>query len=120
RVSFGTFSFMRTIEEYAHKLAEQPTDIVVLGIGENTHLAFNDPHAAAFDDPEVVKVVELDGDCRRQQVADGCFGAVEDVPRQAMTVTIPGLMRAEYIFGVVPGARKAEAVRLTLTEEISE
>jgi glucosamine-6-phosphate deaminase len=119
-VSFRTFSFMRTIEEYTHLLTVQPTDIVVLGIGENTHLAFNDPHVALFDDPEVVKVVELDEACRAQQVGDGCFGVIGEVPRRAMTVTIPGLMRAEYIFGVVPGARKAEAVRRTLTEEISE
>jgi glucosamine-6-phosphate deaminase len=123
RVSMRSFSFMRTIQEYAHKLAREPMDIVVLGIGENTHLAFNDPHAALFDDPELVKVVELDEACRAQQVGevgDGCFGALEEVPRRAMTVTIPGLMRAEYIFGVVPGARKAEAVRRTLYEEVSE
>src|SRR5580658_7715052 len=119
-VPFRTFSFMRTIQEYAHILAEQPMDIVVLGIGENTHLAFNDPHAALFDDPELVKVVELDEDCRAQQVGDGCFGALEEVPLGAMTVTIPVLMRAEYIFGVVPGAGKAEAVRRTLYEEVSE
>ncbi len=120
RVSFRTFSFMRTIHEYAYKLAREPTDIVVLGIGENTHLAFNDPHVAMFEDPELVKEVELDEACRAQQVGDGCFGTLEEVPRRAMTVTIPGLMRAEYIFGVVPGARKAEAVRRTLTGEISE
>jgi glucosamine-6-phosphate deaminase len=120
KVWMREFSFMRTIEEYAHKLLRAPTDIVVLGIGENTHLAFNDPHVALFEDPELVKEVELDEACRGQQVADGCFGALGEVPRRAMTVTIPGLMRAEYVFGVVPGARKAEAVRRTLTEEISE
>ena len=120
RVQLREFSFMRTIQEYAHKLTRESTDIVVLGIGENTHLAFNDPHVALFEDPELVKEVELDEACRAQQVGDGCFGALEEVPRRAMTVTIPGLMRAEYIFGVVPGARKAEAVRRTLTEEINE
>jgi glucosamine-6-phosphate deaminase len=120
RVQLREFSFMRTIQEYAHKLTRESTDIVVLGIGENTHLAFNDPHVAMFGDPELVKEVELDEACRAQQVGDGCFGALEEVPRRAMTVTIPGLMRAEYIFGVVPGARKAEAVRRTLKEEINE
>jgi len=126
KVPFGDVSYMgpcetmRMIEEYAHKLAGQPTDIVVLGIGENTHLAFNDPHAALFDDPEVVKVVELDEACRAQQVRDGCFIALEEVPRRAMTVTIPALMRAEYVFAVVPGKNKALAVKRTLSEAVSE
>jgi glucosamine-6-phosphate deaminase len=120
-VSFmGPCENMRICEEYAYQLAVQPTDIVVLGIGENTHLAFNDPHVALFDDPEVVKVVELDEACRAQQVRDGCFIALEEVPRRAMTVTIPALMRADYVFGVVPGKNKAEAVKRTLSEEVSE
>jgi glucosamine-6-phosphate deaminase len=120
RVFFRRVAFMRTSEEYAHLLARHPPDIVVLGIGENTHLAFNDPHVALFDDPEVVKVVELDEDCRAQQVHDGCFMALEEVPQRAMTVTIPVLMRAEYVFAVVPGKNKAEAVRRTLNEDVSE
>src|ERR1700749_184010 len=107
---------MRDWFEYAPKLGEQPTDIVVLGIGENTHLAFNDPHVALFGDPEVVKEVELDEDCRRQQVNDGGFATLEEVPRRAMTVTIPALMRAEYVFAVVPGRNKSAAVRYTLEE----
>ncbi|HUB61382.1 MAG TPA: 6-phosphogluconolactonase [Puia sp.] len=119
-VSFRQVFYMRDCAQYGALLAAQPTDIVVLGIGENTHLAFNDPHAALFDDPEMVKVVELDEACRAQQVHDGCFGALAEVPRRAMTVTIPGLMRAGYVFGVVPGAGKAEAVRHTLTEGVSE
>jgi len=120
-VSFmGLCENMRICEKYAYQLAVQPTDVVVLGIGENTHLAFNDPHVALFHDPEVVKVVELDEDCRAQQVRDGCFAALEDVPRRAVTVTIPALMRAEYVFAVVTGENKAEAVRRTLTEEVSE
>lgn len=126
KVAFGEVSFMRLYEnmriceKYAYQLAKQPMDVVVLGIGENTHLAFNDPHAALFNDPEVVKVVELDEDCRAQQVRDGCFAALEEVPRRAMTVTIPALMRADYVFAVVPGKNKAEAVRHTLLEEINE
>jgi glucosamine-6-phosphate deaminase len=120
RVPFRDFAFMRTFEEYAHRLAGVTMDIVVLGIGENTHLAFNDPHAASFDDPELVKVVDLDEACRTQQVNDGCFGLLEEVPRRAMTVTIPGLMRAENVFAIVPGQNKAEAVRRTLYEEVSE
>jgi glucosamine-6-phosphate deaminase len=120
RVAFREVFLMEDFGAYAALLKVRPTDIVVLGIGENTHLAFNDPHAALFDDPELVKVVELDEACRGQQVGDGCFGGLEEVPRRAMTVTVPGLMRAEYIFGVVPGKNKAEAVRRTLYEEVSE
>jgi glucosamine-6-phosphate deaminase len=115
----GVF-YMRDCHEYAGLLEDNYVDIVVLGIGENTHLAFNDPHVALFDDPEVVKMVELDEACRAQQVHDGCFMALEEVPRQAMTVTIPALMRAEYVFGVVPGKNKALAVRRTLSEVVSE
>ncbi len=120
RVPFRRVALMRTFEEYAHLLAQEPTDIVVLGIGENTHLAFNDPHVALFDDPELVKVVELDEVCRAQQVHDGCFMALEEVPRRAMTVTIPALMQPEYVFVVVPGKNKAEAVAHTLREKVSE
>lgn len=112
--------YMKDCQEYAALLAREPMDIVVLGIGENTHLAFNDPHAALFDDPVLVKEVELDEACRAQQVHDGCWEALEQVPRRAMTVTIPALMGGEYVFGVVPGAGKAQAVRRTLYEEVSE
>jgi glucosamine-6-phosphate deaminase len=118
RVPFREVFYMRNCKQYSGLLASHPTDIIVLGIGENTHLAFNDPHVARFDDPELVKIVELDEDCRRQQVNDECFVALDAVPRQAMTVTIPGLMRADHIVGVVPGARKANAVKNTLLEEI--
>lgn len=105
---------------YAGLLAAHWMDIVVLGIGENTHLAFNDPHVARFNDPEIVKIVELDDACRRQQVNDGCFESFEAVPARAMTVTIPVLMRARFVIGVVPGERKAKAVALTLKEKIGE
>ena len=120
RVSMREVFYMTDCAEYAGLLAAHPVDIVVLGIGENTHLAFNDPGVARFDDPELVKVVELDADCRVQQVNDGCFGSLEEVPRRAMTMTIPGLMSAGYIFGVVPGGRKALAVKHTLLGEIGE
>jgi glucosamine-6-phosphate deaminase len=120
KVPFREVSYLGSCGQYAALLAAKPTDIVVLGIGENTHLAFNDPHVALFDDPELVKVVELDEDCRAQQVHDGCFMALEEVPRQAMTVTIPALMRPEYVFAVVPGKNKAEAVTHTLGDDISQ
>ncbi|HTR28711.1 MAG TPA: 6-phosphogluconolactonase [Puia sp.] len=112
--------YMRDRETYTELLRKNKMDIVVLGIGENTHLAFNDPHVALFDDPELVKVVELDEACRAQQVNDGCFTAIGEVPRQAITVTIPVLMRADYIVGVVPGKNKTWAVARTLREKIVE
>ncbi|HLI92494.1 MAG TPA: glucosamine-6-phosphate deaminase [Puia sp.] len=105
---------------YARLLEQHPPDIVVLGIGENSHLAFNDPHAALFDDPLTVKVVELDANCRRQQVNDGCFATIEEVPTHALTLTIPALMQAGSVFGIVPGKRKAAAVWHTLHSEICE
>jgi glucosamine-6-phosphate deaminase len=100
---------------YATLLDIYQTDIVCLGIGENTHIAFNDPHVADFDDYDMVKVVQMDEECRLQQVHDGCFPTLDAVPEQAITLTIPALFRAKYAFCMVPGKRKADAVHLTLT-----
>lgn len=99
---------------YAALLAAAPLDLVCLGIGENGHLAFNDPPVADFADPETVKPVELDEACRRQQVSDGCFPALADVPRRALTLTIPALLGARRLVATVPGQRKAAAVRAAL------
>ncbi len=104
---------------YASLIAEKPIDIVCLGIGENGHIAFNDPPVADFDDPEIMKVVELDHACRQQQVNDGCFGALEEVPNKALTLTIPTLMQGHYLYCVVPGKTKREAVSKTLNHETS-
>lgn len=105
-------------DRYAALLGEAPLDLVVLGIGENGHLAFNDPHVADFDDPAAVKAVELDEACRQQQVNDGCFTALEQVPSSALTLTIPTLLGATRLFCVVPGRTKSEAVGRTLHEAI--
>lgn len=99
---------------YAALLAESPIDIVVMGIGENGHIAFNDPWVADFADSRAVKVVQLDAVCRQQQVNDGCFPAIDCVPTHAMTLTCPTLAAAAYQFCVVPGATKAAAVRRTV------
>lgn len=107
-------------ERYASLLKQYPTDIVCLGIGENTHLAFNDPHVAFFDDPKTVKVVDLDMDCRKQQVNDGCFQAIDDVPEFALTITIPALFRSTYAYAIVPGSAKANAIYHTINSAISE
>lgn len=103
---------------YTRLLRQHPTDIVCMGIGENCHIAFNDPHVADFNDPLVVKVVDLDDACRQQQVNDGCFGTLREVPTQAITLTVPALLRAPHIFCMVPGPTKAGAVWHTLHEEI--
>ncbi len=104
---------------YAGLLAESPIDVVCLGIGENGHIAFNDPPVADFADPYLIKPVELDDDCRRQQVNDGCFPDFASVPRHALTLTIPALMSGRELFCMVPGPRKAAAVRDTLRGPIS-
>jgi len=104
---------------YAGLLQQQPIDIVCMGIGENCHIAFNDPHVADFTDPAWVKVVDLDHACRQQQVNDGCFDTLSDVPTHALTLTIPALMAAASVFCMVPGANKADAVCHTLVDEVS-
>jgi glucosamine-6-phosphate deaminase len=105
---------------YAALLKSAPIDIVFMGIGENAHIAFNDPGAADFKDPKTVKVVELDSVCRRQQVNDGCFAEFDDVPLRALTLTIPALLQAQRIFCVVPAKTKANAVYNSLSGEITE
>lgn len=106
--------------EYESLLRRYPADLVALGFGENGHLAFNDPPYAKFDDPVWVKVVELEGKSRRQQVGEGHFRTLDEVPKQAVTLTIPALLAAKEILAIVPEARKAEAVRACLTKPVSE
>ena len=104
---------------YAGLLAATHPDLALLGIGENGHLAFNDPPVADFDDPRAVKVVELDDVCRHQQVHDGMFPSLGLVPLLAITVTLPPILRTPRLLLSVPGATKAEAVRRTLRDPIS-
>lgn len=104
---------------YSKLLQRYPPDIVCMGIGENGHIAFNDPPVADFADPLMVKVVELDGSCRRQQVNDGCFASLQEVPTHAITLTVPALMAGRYVYCMVPGKLKAEAVYNTLKQEIA-
>ncbi|SDO56958.1 glucosamine-6-phosphate deaminase [Paenibacillus sp. yr247] len=104
---------------YANLLQEAPIDIVCMGIGENGHIAFNDPPVADFQDPKLIKPVELDEACRRQQVNDGCFPAMNDVPTHALTLTIPALMSGAALFCMVPGTTKYAAVQQTLGGTIS-
>lgn len=108
-----------TAREYASLLNANPPDLCLAGIGENGHIAFNDPPVADFNDPLDVKVVELDHACRVQQVADAAFAKIEDVPQRALSLTVPRLFRTPVIVLSVPGPRKAEAVRATIEGPIA-
>ena len=107
-------------DRYQQLLLNSPMDLCVLGVGENGHVAFNDPAVADFEDPRLVKTVALDDVCRNQQVNDGCFAKLDDVPKAAMTVTVPGLMRAKALFCIVPAKTKAAAIARLLNGEINE
>ena len=104
---------------YGDLLLQEPMDIACVGIGENGHLAFNDPPVADFNDPALVKVVDMDDACREQQFRDGVFADIQSVPKEALTTTIPAILRSNTILCVVPGTHKAVAVWKTLRNEIS-
>lgn len=106
--------------EYAQLLRAHPADLCAMGIGENGHIAFNDPPFAEFDDPVWVKVVRLDQISRQQQVGEGHFGGLDEVPTHAITLTIPALLAAKRVLCIVPEARKADAVFETVNGPISE
>ena len=106
-------------QRYAQLLDLHPLDLCCLGIGENGHLAFNDPPVADFEDDRDVKVVVLDASCRQQQVDEGHFATFDDVPERAVTVTIPALLRAKRVLAVVPEARKAAPVRAAVEGPVS-
>ncbi|MEA5016729.1 MAG: glucosamine-6-phosphate deaminase [Candidatus Limiplasma sp.] len=109
----GDMSPEEACAAYARQLLETPPDAVFLGIGENGHLAFNDPGEADFFEAATVKIVQLDEACRQQQVNDGCFATLADVPQRAITLTIPMLMRIPHALCIVPGETKARALQMT-------
>ncbi len=109
----------QTAQEYAEKLRAANPQLCLLGIGENGHLAFNDPGVANFTDPLDAKIVDLDAECRQQQVAEGWFTSVDKVAKSAITLTIPALLRVPRLIVSVPGQRKAGIVRRTLSDPIS-
>jgi glucosamine-6-phosphate deaminase len=104
---------------YSELLAAKPIDLICLGIGENGHIAFNDPPVADFEDPQLVKIVELDEACRHQQVNDGCFPTFDAVPKHAFSLTVTVFRRARRLSIHVPGPRKAAAVKATLEDRVS-
>lgn len=107
-------------EQYAKLLREYPTDLVCMGIGENGHIAFNDPGEANFFDEKLIKKVVLDEVCRQQQVNDGCFPSLEKVPQYAFSLTVPALFQADHLFCVVPAKTKRQAVTRTVYDPVSE
>ncbi len=104
---------------YADLLAKNPPDFAVLGIGENGHLAFIDPPFCDFNDPQPVKVVELDEVCRTQQVNEGAFATIDDVPKEALSLTIPTVMGLPRLFAIVPGPAKRNAIKSTIEGPIA-
>lgn len=107
------------IDEYESLLKNHPVDIACIGIGENGHIAFNDPLISEFDEANWVKIADLDEACRKQQLGEGWFPTLDDVPRQALTLTIPAIMASAVISCVVPDERKAEAVAKTIKDPIT-
>ena len=107
-------------DRYAKLLEENPVDIIIMGIGENGHIAFNDPWVADFKDSRKVKTVLLDEVCRQQQVNDGCFTSIDLVPKSAITLTCPVFKEAPQLFCIVPAATKANAVKNTVYGAINE
>lgn len=108
------------IERYSKLLRENPIDVCLLGIGENAHIAFNDPPVADFQDKTKIKTVMLEEKCRIQQVHDGCFTELSDVPKMALTVTVPAVVSAKVLICSVPGVTKANAVYDVLNGDITE
>ena len=106
------------IRETGGELRSEPVNLAFVGIGENGHLAFNDP-PADFETEEPYLVVELDGACRRQQVNEGWFSSIAEVPKSAISMSIRQILKAEEIIAIVPDARKAAAVKACLEGKIS-
>lgn len=121
KVNFADVKYISDYgEKYAELLESNHIDIICMGIGENGHIAFNDPGVADFNDTKLIKKAALDDVCRMQQVHDGCFPAFEDVPEYALTLTVPAMFGADHLFCVVPAKTKAQAVYRTVNDEISE
>jgi glucosamine-6-phosphate deaminase len=106
------------MEQLAKEITAAPVDLGVIGIGENAHIAFNDP-PADFDCEDPFKIVTLDEGCRRQQHGEGWFKTLEDVPETAVTMTVKQIMKCEQIISVVPYKVKAKAVHDTLNSELT-
>ncbi len=110
---------LKEIERYTALLRAGPIDLCCLGIGENGHIAFNDPPVADFADAPCLKIVKLDDECKMQQVREAHFPQIEAVPPYAFTLTIPALCLAEKMICISPETRKARPVKAALQGEIT-
>ena len=110
---------IKECRRYADLLAAQPIDLCCLGVGENGHIAFNDPPVANLNDPEMVKIVQLDDACRQQQHGEGHFPTFDSVPQYALTLTVPALCQAKKMVCLCPETRKAQAAKNALHGPIS-
>lgn len=120
KINPETENYEDECSRYSGLINEGPIDIICMGIGDNGHIAFNDPPTADFNDTAIIRVVELDERCRMQQVNDGCFESIDQVPAKAITLTVPALMSAEYLSIVIPGSSKSEAVMNSLKGPVNE
>ena len=110
---------MAECRRYSQLLQQQAIDLCLLGIGDNGHIAFNEPTVADFNDPDLVKIVKLEPKTRQQQVNTGYFPTLDAVPNYAYTLTIPTICTARKIFCLAAGRNKAEVVKKTLTRAIA-
>jgi glucosamine-6-phosphate deaminase len=106
----GDGNIQENIKELTREIRKEPIDLALIGIGENAHIAFNDP-PADFDTKEAYMVVDLDENCKKQQVGEGWFSSLDEVPRQAITMTVYQIMQSEVIVSSVPHKAKANAIR---------
>lgn len=110
---------LQECDRYRNLLQQQPLDLCMLGIGDNGHLAFNEPSVADFKDPQIVKLVKLETKTRQQQINGGYFPDLSAVPNYAYTLTIPTICSARKIFCLAGGSHKAEVVKQTITNPVS-
>jgi glucosamine-6-phosphate deaminase len=114
----GEGDVLRVAEEIGAEISKAPIDVAFVGIGENGHLAFNDP-PADFDTERPYLIVDLDDACRRQQVGEGWFNSIDEVPRRAISMSVRQILKSREIIAIVPDARKATAVAACLEGEVS-
>lgn len=105
------------IDALTKKLRAEPIDVGFIGIGENSHIAFNDP-PADMDNPNAYKIVDLNDACKRQQVREGWFPTIDDVPKQAISMTVQQILKCKTIISFVPYSVKANAIKLMLTNSL--
>lgn len=114
----GNGDIEKNIAELTEKLREKPVDLALIGIGENAHVAFNDP-PADFENPNAYIVVNLDEKCRNQQVGEGWFASIDEVPKQAISMTVPQIMQSRVIISSVPHKVKAQAIQATMKNDLT-